>query len=230
MVDEETRGFWQAQDAEEEDDGWHGSEAEHQAPCHRLRQVLEQEVDDVRKQHARDDHRLVDAREAAAQMSRCHFRHVSRDESRSRADGEAQEDADADEIILAVVRSDTRENRADNEDECGDENHLAAAEAIRELAGECAAKDSAEHDGRCDPADDARIALQVPIVLQERQGSCHDADIITEEDAAEGSEEVNECTGDFLLWRIACACYHFFSLLCSSFNTLLICVRAHFMI
>ena len=104
VADEETRRFRQAQHAEEQDDGRHGGEAEHEAPGHVTGDILQQVIHDVGNQHARDDHRLVQTGETAAQPRRCHLRHIGRDERRSRADREAEQDADADQVVRPMIQ------------------------------------------------------------------------------------------------------------------------------
>src|SRR5699024_4923607 len=87
----------------------------------------------------------------------------------------------------------------EHEDDGGGEDHTPPAEAVRELTGNGAAEDGAEHHSRGDPADHARLVAQPPVVLEERQRAGHHADVITEEDSAERAEEIDERAGDLLV-------------------------------
>src|SRR5699024_7689010 len=79
------------------------------------------------------------------------------------------------------------------------EDHASPAEAVRELTGDGAAEDGAEHHSRGDPADHTRLVAQPPVVLEERQRAGHHADVIAEENSAERAEEVDERAGDLLV-------------------------------
>ena len=188
------------QHAEEEDERRHRGQGEHQAPAPLLRQVLEQEVDDVGDEHPGDDHGLVDARQAAAQPGRRHLRHVGGYQCGGGAHRESEDDAGADEEGEPVVGRDSRQERADHEDQCGDEDHPAPPESIGQLAGQGSAEDGAEHHrgGRRTGCEAVRRHAR-PVDLEEGKCPGHDADVVTEEDPAEGPEEVDEFAGDLLV-------------------------------
>ena len=96
------------------------------------------------------------------------------------------------------MRCNSRKNRSDYKDQCGQQDHLAPTKAIRELARKRSAKDCAKHDRRGDPADNARIPVEIPVVLEKRQSSCHNPDVIAEQNPAEGSKKVDKRTWNFL--------------------------------
>src|SRR5699024_3940866 len=168
-------------------------------PCPGFGQIAQEEVDDVGDEHAGHDHRLVESGETAAQSRRSQLRHIGGDERAGRTDGQSEEDPHEYEEQRPARRRHRTEQRAEHEDDGGGEDHASPAEAVRELTGDGAAEDGAEHHSRGDPADHTRLVAQPPVVLEERQRAGHHADVIAEENSAERAEEVDERAGDLLV-------------------------------